>query len=59
MLKRLWNSLWKTIHQSWCVVWLCIGIIGGVVLGLIFNFNYLNSFWFLMIVGILFVFSLL
>ena len=59
MLKRLWNSLWKTIHQSWCVVWLCIGIIGGAVLGLVFNFNYLNSPWFLMIVGILFVFSLL
>jgi ComEC/Rec2-related protein len=49
----------KYIHQSWCVVWLSVGIIGGVILGLVLRINFLASAWFLVVVGILFVISML
>lgn len=44
-------------HQSWCVVAFCVGVVGGVVLGLVFRINYLNSVWFLVLSGILFMIS--
>ena len=49
----------KYIHQSWCVVWLSVGIIGGVILGLVLRINFLASAWFLVVVGILFAISML
>ena len=38
----------QTIHQSYFVVAMCIGIIGGVIMGLIWRINYFGSpFWIL------------
>ena len=48
--------LWRTLHQSYIVVFLCVGIIVGVVLGLVLRVNYFASpawIWFagLILVG--------
>ena len=43
--KCMLKILGKYIHQSWLMVALCIGIVTGVVLGLIFRINYFASFW--------------
>ncbi len=48
----------KKIHQSWFVVWLSIGVVGGTVLGLVFRINFFNSPIFLMLGGILFIICL-
>lgn len=48
----------KKIHQSWFVVWLSIGIICGVVLGLVFRINFFNSPIFFVLSGILFIICL-
>lgn len=41
--------LGRSLHQSWCVVWLCVGIIAGVVVGLVGRVNYLASGWFVVL----------
>ena len=41
MVKRMWSD----IHQSYFVVFLCVGILVGVVLGLVFRINYFGSVW--------------
>lgn len=52
MKKR--RELWlRKIHQSWFVVWLCVGVVGGTVLGLVFRVNYLASPVFVMMSGFL------
>ena len=35
--------LGKQVHQSWLVVSWCVGVVGGVVLGLVFRVNYFAS----------------
>lgn len=39
MLKKLGRE----IHQSWFVVMMCVGIIAGAVMGMVFRINYFNS----------------
>lgn len=58
-MKKMRGFVVKNLHQSWCVVWLEIGVIGGVVLGLVFRINYFASGWFLALVGILLTISYL
>ena len=55
MLKKLWSDL----HQSYFVVFWCIGMIGGVILGLVFRINYFNSVWWCVFAVALIVFSFL
>ena len=43
------NLLFRTVHQSWLVVGLCIGIIAGVILGLVLRVNYFASGWWIML----------
>lgn len=50
------SFLSKYIHQSWLVVFLCIGIILGIIIGLIFRINYFASpIWILIIIILLVV----
>lgn len=46
-----WISI--EIHQSWLVVFLCVGIILGVIMGLVFRINFFSSFWWISLVLIL------
>ena len=39
------KMLGKYIHQSWFVVSLCVGVITGVILGIVFRINYFASGW--------------
>lgn len=48
----------KKLHESWAIVWLAVGIIGGVVLGVVGRVNFLASGWFVMFAGILIVISI-
>ena len=41
------RGLFKTLHQSYFVVAMCVGIIAGVVLALVFRINYFGSWWWL------------
>lgn len=41
------RGLFKTLHQSYFVVAMCVGIIAGVVLALVFRVNYFGSWWWL------------
>lgn len=41
----------RSLHQSWCVVWLCAGMVAGVVMGLVFRINYLASGWLVLLGG--------
>ncbi|MBR5647610.1 ComEC/Rec2 family competence protein [Candidatus Saccharibacteria bacterium] len=55
-MKNLWV---KTIHQSWFVVAMCVGIIAGAVLAMVFRINYFWSpVWILLAVVLLIVSSL-
>ena len=55
MLKELWSDL----HQSYFVVFWCIGMICGVVLGLVFRINYFASVWWCVLAVSLMVFAFL
>ena len=51
------RDLWaRNIHQSWFVVYLCAGIIIGMILGVIFRINYFVSPVWIAFVVIIFVF---
>lgn len=51
------RDLWaRSIHQSWFVVYLCAGIIIGMILGVIFRINYFVSPVWIAFVVIVFVF---
>lgn len=46
--------LGKNLHQSYFVVFLCVGIVAGVILGLIFRINYFASVgWIVFALGVL------
>jgi len=49
--------LMKSLHQSWAVVMLAVGVVFGTVLGIVFRISYFSSWWFLVVAGgmILFV----
>lgn len=56
---RAWRKMFDKLHQSWCVVWFSIGVVAGVVFGLVFRINFLAEWWFFMLIGILFVISMI
>ena len=41
--RRLLGLGMRNIHQSWFVVFLCVGIVAGMILGLVFRINYFAS----------------
>ena len=50
MLKNLWNF----VHQSYFVVILCVGIIAGMIVGIVFRINYFASVvWIVFAVAVL------
>ncbi|MBR3144122.1 YebC/PmpR family DNA-binding transcriptional regulator [Candidatus Saccharibacteria bacterium] len=57
--RKMWRKMFDKLHQSWCVVWFSIGVVAGVVFGLVFRINFLVEWWFFMLVGILFVISMI
>ena len=54
----MFKSLWRSVHQSWAIVFLCIGIVFGAVLGLVFRINYFLSPIWLVCTSLLFTFAL-
>ncbi len=54
-LKFLLHKSWEWIHQSCFVVALCLGIITGVILALIFRINFFISPIWLVVVGLILV----
>lgn len=58
-MKKMREFWLKNIHQSWFVVWLCVGIVGGIVLGLVFRINFFASPVFFIVSGILFIICLI
>lgn len=55
MLKKLWCNL----HQSYFLVFLCISIIVGTILALVFRINYFGSIWWCVLSIILFIITLI
>lgn len=56
MFKTLQNKLFASLHQSWMVIALCLGIITGIILGFIFKINYFASpIWLLFAIMLLLV----
>ena len=55
MLRRLWDNL----HRSFFVVALAVGTILGVILSLVFRFNYFTSPIWLVLAGLLFLWAFL
>ncbi len=49
----------KSVHQSWLVVFYCVGIIVGVIVGLVFRINYFVSPIWMVLVMILLIFGYL
>ena len=49
------EKLWFDIHQSYFVVAICVGVVAGVVIGLVFRVNYFGSVWWCVLVLLLFV----
>ena len=47
------RRLRRELHQSWCIVWLCVGIVTGIALGQIVRVNFLASWWWLVVSGVL------
>ena len=41
----MFKTLKRNVHQSWLVVFLCVGLIIGTILGIIFRINYFFSWW--------------
>ncbi len=55
MLKKMGEEL----HRSWVVVFLCAGIVMGMILGLVFRINYFSSPIWILCMGFLLVFAFL
>lgn len=55
--RKLAKKLWSDLHRSYFVIWWCIGIIAGVVLGLVFKINYFTSAWWCVLAAILMLFA--
>ncbi|MBP5647769.1 ComEC/Rec2 family competence protein [Candidatus Saccharibacteria bacterium] len=49
-------KMWSNIHQSYFVVALCVGVIIGTVLALVFHINYFTSPFYLILVALLLLF---
>lgn len=49
------GKLWENLHQSYFVVFWCIGMIAGVVMALIFKINYYVSPWWCVLSTLLFL----
>lgn len=49
------GKLWENLHQSYFVVFWCIGMIAGVVMALIFKINYFVSPWWCVLSTLLFL----
>ena len=50
----MFDFLRKHIHQSWFVVWACLGIVMGVILGAIFKIGFfVSTMWVFLAVGAL------
>ena len=49
------GKLWENLHQSYFVVFSCIGMIAGVVMALIFKINYFVSPWWCVLSTLLFL----
>ena len=49
--------MWKTLHQSWLLVALCLGIVSGTVLALIVRSTFFVSPYWLIFVAVLFLFA--
>lgn len=49
-------KMWSNIHQSYFVVALCVGVIIGTVLALVFHINYFTSPLYLILVALLLLF---
>lgn len=47
----------KSFHQSYLIVFLCVGILAGTITGVVFRINYFSSPIFLLIVFLLFMFG--
>ncbi|MDO4612297.1 MAG: ComEC/Rec2 family competence protein [Candidatus Saccharibacteria bacterium] len=54
---RLREFLGRTFHQSYLVVFLCVGILVGMILGLVFRINYFGSPIWLLVVGLVFLYG--
>ena len=54
---ELGRRMQQKLHQSWCIVWLCTGIVAGVILGQIVRVNFLASWWWLLVSGVLVIIS--
>ena len=55
MLRKLWHNL----HQSFFLIFLCIGIIIGTILALVFRINYFGSIWWCVLSILLFIITLI
>ena len=54
MLEKCWRVLGREIHQSYLVVGLCVGIVAGAILAIVFKINYFASMvWIWFAVGLL------
>lgn len=49
------GKLWENLHQSYFVVFWCVGMIAGVVMALIFKINYFASPWWCVLSTLLFL----
>lgn len=51
----MWKRLWKTLHQSWLLVALCLGIIIGSILAFVVRSTFFISPYWLIFVAVLFL----
>lgn len=49
------NKLWSNVHQSYFVVALCVGVIAGTIVGLVWRVNYFASVWWVVLAVLLLV----
>ncbi|MBQ3465062.1 ComEC/Rec2 family competence protein [Candidatus Saccharibacteria bacterium] len=55
----MFRKLGMELHQSWVVVFLCVGIVFGMILGLVFRINYFSSPYWIICVSLLMTFAFL
>ena len=54
--RRLYYNIFcRSLHQSWGLVMLAVGIITGVILGIVFRINYFAAPWWIVLVVMIFV----
>ncbi|MBR3169436.1 ComEC/Rec2 family competence protein [Candidatus Saccharibacteria bacterium] len=58
-MQKILRFLMHNLHQSWGVVTLCLGIITGAIIGIIFRINYFNSPIWILVVVVIFIFMYL